>query len=92
MAKQANNAPQNSPADTQQEKPAMTKAQAAAAIKRRVPVLDDDGSPKLNDDGEQVVKHVALKEDEVMNFAVYDDGVVVVTTSGEKLAGPLPSK
>ncbi len=67
------------------EKPALTKAEAAKAVHRLVPVLDEKKKPKLNRDKEPVMKKESIKEDEVMNFAEYEDRIVVVTTSGEKL-------
>jgi hypothetical protein len=68
-----------------EEKKTLTRAEAAKLVKRTVPVLDDDGQQKLNRNDEPVFKKVAIDEDEILNFADYDDRVVVVTTQGEKL-------
>ena len=69
------------PNDTKQ----LTAAQAAKLVHRQVPVLDDKGQPELDKDDKPKMKKQAIKEDEVLNFADYEDRVVVVTTSGEKL-------
>jgi hypothetical protein len=60
---------------------AMTLADAAKLVRRKVPVLGDDKKPT----GE--FKEKALAEGEALSFREYDDKVVVVTTSGEKLEG-----
>lgn len=61
----------------------LTKADAAKLVKREVPALDKEtGKPT----GETVEK--ALTEKEVFDFAVREDGtVVVVTVDGQKLFG-----
>lgn len=64
----------------------LTKAQVAAAVKRTVTVMKD---------GEPVTKEVAVKADEVLDWAIRDDTdpptLVVVTVAGEKLAGEAPA-
>jgi len=74
---------------TEKEIPAMTAAQAAKLVKRTVPVFDKDKKPVMvKDDNDRLVQKTeqkAIKEDEVMNFAEYEDRVVVVTIAGEKL-------
>lgn len=61
----------------------VTEAQAAKAVKREVPVLDKAGKPT----GEK--KSVAVEAAEVLDYAVRDGRVVVVTTDGQKLEGKL---
>lgn len=64
----------------------LTKAQVAAAVKRSVTVMDD---------GKPVEKQVAVKADEVFDWAIRDDAdpavLVVVTTDGQKLTGEVPA-
>lgn len=61
----------------------VTEAQAAKAVKREVPVLDKAGKPT----GEK--KQVAVEAGEVLDYAVRDDRVTVVTVDGQKLEGKL---
>lgn len=63
-----------------------TKADAAKLVHRMVAKTDADGNVIRDKDGNPVPKEAPVKVDEVMDFAVYDDKIVVVTTSGEKLA------
>lgn len=63
----------------------LTQGQAASLVRRMIAKLDDNGKPVLDKDNNPVPVEAGVKEDEVMNFAEYDDSVVVVTTSGEKL-------
>lgn len=65
-------------------KVALTKADVAKLVKREVPVFRDDGTPTGK------TKLAALEEGEVFDFAVRDDGtVVVVTIDGKKLFGSI---
>ncbi|MEW8494244.1 MAG: hypothetical protein AB2604_10600 [Candidatus Thiodiazotropha taylori] len=68
--------------DTNENQAEMTKAQAAKLVKRTVPVLDKGKATGK-------FKSVAVKTDEVLDFKVYSDHVVVVTTDGQKLKGDL---
>ncbi|MHC4109120.1 MAG: hypothetical protein ACYSTY_13655 [Planctomycetota bacterium] len=63
----------------------LTAAAAAELVHRLLPVFDKDGRRKVDKDGNPVVEEVAVRADEVMSFAEYDDRVVVVTIAGEKL-------
>ncbi len=63
---------------------AMTAAEAAKLVRRMVPKVVD-GKIVNDKEGNPVSVPQGIKEDEVMSFAEYDDKVVVVTTSGEKL-------
>lgn len=69
--------------DNSQSPAKLTKAQAAKKVARVFPVLDKDGK----DTGE--TKSKPLDPDEVLDFAVRGDRVVVVTTDGQKLEGKL---
>lgn len=64
----------------------LTKAQVAGAVKRTVTVMDD---------GKPVEKQVAVKADEVFDWAIRDEAeqpvLVVVTTDGQKLTGEVPA-
>lgn len=64
----------------------MTKADAAKLVHRMIAKTDDAGNVIRDKEGNPVGKPGAVKADEVMDFAVYADKIVVVTTSGEKLA------
>lgn len=69
-------------AETPVEPKELTKADAAKLVKREVPALDKDGKPTGK------TKGVAIEADEVFDFAVRDDGtLVVVTVDGQKLFG-----
>jgi hypothetical protein len=70
----------------------MTAAQAAKFVKRMVPVKDDKGQVVLDKDNNPKTRAVAIGPEEVMSFADYENHVVVVTTSGEKLYGEKPTK
>lgn len=60
----------------------LSKTDAAALVKREVPVLDEDRKPTGK------MKKVEVGADEVLDFAVREDGtVVVVTVDGQKLFG-----
>ena len=63
----------------------MTAAEAAKLVRRMVAKTDDKGKIVKDRDGNPVSVPQAIKESEVMSFAEYEDKVVVVTTSGEKL-------
>ncbi len=56
-------------------------------VSRRVPVLKD--RKQIMKDGKPQFKEVSISEDEVMNHAVYEDRVVVVTKDGQKFVGEL---
>ena len=71
--------------DNKDKESTMTAAQAAKKVFRLVPVLDDKQRPKLDKDKNIITRKQAIKEEEVMSFADYDDRIVVVTTAGEKL-------
>jgi len=64
----------------------LTKAQVAAAVKRTVTSMKD---------GEAVTKEIALKADEVFDWAIRDETdpptLVVVTVAGEKFIGEAPA-
>lgn len=64
----------------------LTKAQVAAAVKRTVTSIKD---------GEAVTKEVALKADEVFDWAIRDETdpptLVVVTVAGEKFIAESPA-
>lgn len=64
----------------------LTKAQVAAAVKRTVTSIKD---------GEAVTKEVALKADEVFDWAIRDETdpptLVVVTVAGEKFIAEAPA-
>jgi hypothetical protein len=84
MSNQTNDAQ----AAAEASEPKMTAADAAKLVKRLVPVLDDKKKVVTNEKtGEIKTKPVAIKEEEILNFADYGDHVVVVTTNGEKLRG-----
>ena len=68
-----------------QEKKPLSLAEVAKLVKRVVPVLDDEGQPKLNKNKEMITQEEAIEEKEILNFAEYDDRIVVVTKQGEKL-------
>jgi len=68
-----------------QEKKPLSPAEVAKMVKRVVPVLDDEGQPKLNKNKEMITQEEAIEEKEILNFAEYDDRIVVVTKQGEKL-------
>ena len=72
----------DTPAAEKQEAPKLTKADAAKLVKREVPVIDDKTKKPTG-----TTKLVAVKEDEVFDFAEYDDHVVVCTIDGQKLHG-----
>ncbi len=63
----------------------LTAAEAAKLVHRMVAKLDDAGKPVTDKEGNIVGVPQRIKADEVMSFAEYEDKVVVVTTSGEKL-------
>ena len=65
--------------------PTITKAEAAALVRRTRAKLDKEGKPVFDADKQPVVEEVAVPEADVMAFAEYDDRVVVVTSSAEKL-------
>lgn len=69
----------------------ITKQQAASLVYRESPKLDNDGKPVMKD-GEMVMDKVAVKPDEVLDYKVYPDKVVVVTVDGKKLTGALKKK
>ncbi|TXT23891.1 MAG: hypothetical protein FD134_1860 [Gallionellaceae bacterium] len=61
---------------------ALIKADAAKLVKREVPIVGDNGKPTGK------MRKVEVGADEVLDFAVRDDGaVVVVTVDGKKLFG-----
>lgn len=62
----------------------LTAAQVAATVKRQVTVKDEAGN--------DVVKDVAIKASEVIEWAEYPDTgeIVVVTEDGHKFTGELP--
>lgn len=62
----------------------LTKADVAKLVRRTVAKVEN-GKVVLDKDKRPVVVPQAIREDEVLSFAEYDDRVVVVTTSGEKL-------
>lgn len=55
-------------------------------ITRKVAKKDKEGKVVLDKDGNPETVDEAIKADEVMAQADYEDRVVVVTTSGEKLS------
>jgi len=61
----------------------VTKAQAAKAVVRQVPATDKASKPT----GE--MKDVPVKAEEVFDYAVRGEQVIVVTVDGQKLAGKL---
>jgi len=77
--------PKDTKKDKEGFKPTMTKAQAVKLVHRVVPDLDDKGQSKLGKDDIPKTKKESIREADVLNFAEYEDKVVVVTTSGEKL-------
>lgn len=81
MAEQQN--PQ-SKKDEPEKRNGMTLEQVLKIVKRPVPDLDKDKKPKRDDNGQVVMKEVAIKTEEVMNWAVYDERVSVVTIDGHK--------
>lgn len=60
----------------------LDKAAAAALVRSEVPELDDAGKPTGN------LKAIKLAAEEVFDFKVYPDRVVVVTIDGQKLTAP----
>ena len=76
---------------------AMSAAEAAKLIKRMVAKVDKDGKVVVDEKGNAVAVEQAIREDEIMigsdgspAVAEYEDRVVVVTTSGEKLTYEKP--
>lgn len=65
---------------------ALTKADAAKLVRRQVAKKDDAGNVIMDKDHNPVGVEAKVKEEEVMAFNEYDDQIVVVTTSGEKLS------
>lgn len=63
----------------------LTAAEAAKLVHRMIPRTDEAGKIVRDKDGNPKAVPAAVKASEVMSFAEYDDRVVVVTTSGEKL-------
>lgn len=58
-------------------------------VRRTVAKRDNAGNVIKDKDNNPVTELQPIKSDEVMDFAVYDDHVVVVTKSGEKLSADL---
>lgn len=69
----------------------VTKAQAAKAVVRQVLATDKAGKPLRGDDGKLTgeMKDVPVKAEEVFDYAVRGEQVIVVTVDGQKLAGKL---
>lgn len=66
----------------------LTEGDAADMVRRMVPKRDKDGQIVKDKEGNPVSVPEKISANEVMSFAEYDDKVVVVTKSGEKLEGP----
>jgi hypothetical protein len=65
-------------------KPSITAAEAASLVHRMIAKVEQ-GRPVLDEHRNPVSVPQKIDAEEVMAFAEYDDRVVVVTKSGEKL-------
>ncbi len=64
----------------------LTAAEAAKCVFRERVKLDKEGKPTNE------IEQIPLRADDVLDHAVRDDQVIVVTVIGEKLVGALPKK
>ena len=79
------NAEQKDPKVEVETRGGMTLADVLKMVKRPVPKIDKETKKPLRDKNKAIIMvDQAITEKEVMNWAVYDDKVGVVTTDGHK--------